>query len=378
MPAPSSGLHSLHDLTLPELEARLEADGLNPVHARALWRVLFRDLDPDPVARTDLLPPVRRWLDAHWGHDITSDEPAVVARTESADGYTRKFLLRLDDGQEIETVVMGFPGRHTVCLSTQAGCALGCVFCATGQMGFARDLRAGEIVAQVVAARRWLRAAGQGGPRNIVLMGMGESLLNYDAVISALRIISDTMGLHVGPARISISTVGIVPGILRLAEERQPYPLAVSLHAVTDSERSALVPVNRRWPLGELIDACRTYGRLTGRRLFFSWTLIEGANDSPRHAELLAGLLAGLDAHVNLIPLNTTAGYGGRTPGRAAAHAFQAVLRRAGIPATLRQARGLDVAAGCGQLRAARVPGVAQIPSTGASQEKAGRLRNTQ
>lgn len=368
----------MHNLTLPELEAWLEADGLSPVHARSLWRVMFRDLEPDPVARTDFLPPVRRWLDAHWGRDITGDEPAVVARTESADGSTRKLLLRLDDGQQIETVVMGFPGRHTVCLSTQAGCAMGCVFCATGQMGFGRNLRAGEIVAQVVAARRWLREAGEDGPRNIVLMGMGEPLLNYDAVIRALRIISDSKGLHVGPARISVSTVGIVPGILRLADERQPYPLAVSLHAVTDRERGALVPVNRRWPLGELLDACRTYGRLTGRRLFFSWTLIEGANDSPRHAELLAGLLHGLDAHVNLIPLNTTVGYAGRTPGRAAAHAFQAVLRRAGIPATLRQARGLDVAAGCGQLRAAHAPSAPQPASNGASQAKAGRLRSTQ
>ena len=343
---------SLHDLSLAELEARLAADGVRPVHARALWRALFRDLAADLRGRDDFLPPLRRWIDENWGTIISADDPAIVARTKSGDGYTQKLLCRFGDGEEVETVIMGFPGRHTVCLSTQAGCAMGCVFCATGQMGFRRHLRAGEIVAQLVAATRLLREAGHGGPRNIVLMGMGEPLHNYEAVIKALGIISDTKGLHIGPARISLSTVGVVPGIVRLAEENQPYPLAVSLHAVTEADRTALVPVNRRWPLADLKEACRTYGRLTGRRIFFGWTLIEGRNDSVEEAERLAAWLDGLDAHVNLIPLNTTDGFAGRATGRAAAQAFQAVLQRAGFPSTLRQARGLDVAAGCGQLRA--------------------------
>jgi 23S rRNA (adenine2503-C2)-methyltransferase len=265
---------------------------------------------------------------------------------------TRKFLFRLADGQSIETVVMGFKGRHTACVSTQAGCAMGCVFCATGQMGFVRHLLAGEIVAQVRAAERAVRDAGGEGPRNLVLMGMGEPLHNYDAVMTALEIICDRGGLNIGPGRITISTVGVVPGILRLAAEGRPYHLAVSLHGATEAERSALVPASRRWPLAELMAACRTYFKETGRRIFFEWTLIAGTNDSPAQAERLAALLTGLDAHVNLIPLNPTEGYAGTATRSDAAKAFQKVLAAAGIPSTVRQRRGIDVAAGCGQLRA--------------------------
>jgi 23S rRNA (adenine2503-C2)-methyltransferase len=183
-------------------------------------------------------------------------------------------------------------------------------------------------------------------------MGMGEPLHNYDAVMTALEIIADRGGLNLGPSRITISTVGVVPGILRLAAEDRPYGLAVSLHGATEAARAALVPVSRRWPLAELIAACRSYALTTGRRIFFEWTLIAGANDSPAQARQLAELVAGIDAHVNLIPLNPTAGFVGAASDAAAA--FQAVLRAAGIPSTVRQRRGIDVAAGCGQLRAAR------------------------
>jgi 23S rRNA (adenine2503-C2)-methyltransferase len=270
----------------------------------------------------------------------------------SSDGLTRKFLLQLADGQIIETVLMTYHGRFTACVSTQAGCAMGCVFCATGQMGFARHLRAGEIVAQVLHAQRVLRAQGKAGLRNLVLMGMGEPLHNYDAVMTALEIITDRRGLNLGPARITISTVGVVPGILRLAEEARPYHLAVSLHGASEAERGALVPVSRRWPLEELIAACRTYAKKTRRRIFFEWTLIAGTNDSPATAARLAALLAGIDAHLNLIPLNPTDGYAGTASPLGAAGEFQRVLRAAGIPSTVRQRRGIDVAAGCGQLRA--------------------------
>ena len=230
---------------------------------------------------------------------------------------------------------------------------MGCVFCATGQMGFVRHLRPGEIVAQVLHARRFLRAAGEEGPRNLVLMGMGEPLHNYDAVMAALEIVSDRRGLNIGPGRISISTVGVVPGILRLAEEKRPYRLAVSLHGATEAERSALVPASRRWPLADLIAACRTYGAKTGRRIFFEWTLIEGQNDSPETAARLAELLQGIDAHVNLIPLNPTVRYDGAAASEQSGRSFQRILREAEIPSTIRQRRGIDVAAGCGQLRAA-------------------------
>ncbi|MFN0125592.1 MAG: 23S rRNA (adenine(2503)-C(2))-methyltransferase RlmN [Verrucomicrobiales bacterium] len=337
----------LQELRFGETEAGLEAAGLRRFHARALWRGLHRELVGSWDEVDGLPSGVRRWLAAR-----SLSFPAVVAEAASADGWTRKFLLRLDDGREVETVLMGFPGRHTVCVSTQAGCAMGCVFCATGQGGFFRHLRPGEIVAQVRQARQVLRAGGQEGPRNLVLMGMGEPLHNYDSVMTALDIITDTRAFNVGPARVSLSTVGVVPGILRLANERRPYKLAVSLHGADDAERSALVPVNRRWPLAELMAACQYYGERTGRRIFFEWTLVAGKNDSIETARRLAALLRGLDAHVNLIPLNPTTGYAGGTTHPDAVVAFKQTIHEAGLPCTVRQRRGIDVAAGCGQLQA--------------------------
>jgi 23S rRNA (adenine2503-C2)-methyltransferase len=349
-----SAQRSLHDLTFSELENEIVAARLRPIHARTLWRALHRNAENDLAACRDFLPPLRRWVDGHLNPSgkFFCDEPAVVADTASGDGLTRKFLLRLTDGQTIETVVMGYPARFTVCVSTQAGCAMGCVFCATGQMGFVRHLRPGEIVAQVLHAQRALRARGHAGLRNLVLMGMGEPLHNHDSVMTALEIISDTRGINIGPARISISTVGVVPGILRLAEEKRAYNLAVSLHGASEAERSALVPASKRWPLAELISACRIYFEKTRRKIFFEWTLIAGANDSPAQAEKLAALLAGIDSHVNLIPLNPTLGFAGAETSTEAAKEFQRTLRAAGIPSTIRQRRGIDVAAGCGQLRA--------------------------
>lgn len=354
---------SLHDLPFTALQATLRADGVNPLHARQLWRALYRGAATclDGAATPEFVPPLRRWSDDGLAADIpgnasrfTLDVPELAADLRSTDGLTRKFLLRLADGQTVETVLMAYTGRYTACLSTQAGCAMGCVFCATGQSGFTRHLRPGEIVAQVLHSQRALRAAGLPGLRNLVLMGMGEPLHNYDNVMTALDIVTDDRGLNLGPSRISISTVGVVPGILRLAEERRPFNLAVSLHGANEQERAALVPVSRRWPLADLIAACRVYGEKTGRRIFFEWTLIAGVNDSPETAGRLAGLLLGLDAHVNLIPLNTTAGFAGEATRGEAADRFQGVLQEAGIPCTVRQRRGIDVAAGCGQLRAER------------------------
>jgi 23S rRNA (adenine2503-C2)-methyltransferase len=345
---------SVYDLTYARLAEQMTP--LPAVHTRALWRALHREAEEDLGAQTGFLPPLRRWVEQHLGREgsLSPARPEVAAEMASSDGLTRKFLLRLTDGQTVETVVMGYPGRFTACVSTQAGCAMGCVFCATGQMGFVRHLRPGEIVAQVLHAQRHLRARGEAGLRNLVLMGMGEPLHNYEAVMTALEIISDTRGINLGPSRITISTVGVMPGILRLAREKQPYSLAVSLHAATQEERAALVPSARRWPLDELMDACREYGRLTGRRIFFEWTLIAGANDSPAQARQLADLLTGIDAHVNLIPLNPTGGFAGSAGNAAAVAAFQRALREAGVPTTVRQRRGIDVAAGCGQLRAER------------------------
>jgi 23S rRNA (adenine2503-C2)-methyltransferase len=345
---------SLYDLTFAGLEAAITADGLRPAHAHRLWQALYREGAADLGGQAGFPPPLRRWVAEHVGPGRRFGQRAlsVAAEVASDDRLTRKFLLELTDRRRIETVAMGYPGRFTACVSTQVGCAMGCVFCATGQAGFARHLRPGEIVAQVVHARRVLRAAGHAGVRNLVLLGMGEPLHNYDAVMTALEIITDTRGLNIGPGRISVSTVGVVPGILRMAEERRPYNLAVSLHGATEAERAELVPVSRRWPLAELMDACRFYARTTGKRIFFEWTLIEGKNDTPEVARMLAALLGGLDAHINLIPLNPTRGFAGDPAGAGAVDGFHAILREAGFPCTVRQRRGVDVDAGCGQLNA--------------------------
>jgi 23S rRNA (adenine2503-C2)-methyltransferase len=339
----------LHDLTFPALTQ--EMAGLSPVHARALWRALHRDADVALEDRDDFQGPLQRWL-AETAEHYFLDTPEVAADILSSDRLTQKILLRLEDGRTIETVLMSFRGRYSACVSTQVGCAMGCVFCATGQMGFGRHLRAGEIVGQVLLVQRILRAQGEVGLRNLVLMGMGEPLHNYDAVLTALEILTDRRGVNLAPSHITISTVGVVPGILRLADEKQPYNLAVSLHGATEEERSALVPASKRWPLADLIAACRTYCEKTGRRIFFEWTLIAGKNDSPEQAARLGELLTGLDAHVNLIPLNPTDGYVGGPSATPAAKEFQRVLQSAGFPSTVRQRRGIDVAAGCGQLRA--------------------------
>jgi 23S rRNA (adenine2503-C2)-methyltransferase len=343
---------ALDGLTFAALEARLRADGVRPVHAAALWNAIYRSAGPG-VSREGLPPPLDRWLEHRLGSGLELLEPRVTVRTASDDGRTEKFLLRLADGQDIETVIMGYPGRFTACISTQAGCAMGCVFCATGQMGFARHLLPHEIVMQVNHVRRVLCARGD-RLRNLVLMGMGEPLHNYDGVMQALDIISDSRGLAIAPSRITVNTVGVVPGILRLAQERPSYHLGVSLHGSTEEERAALVPVNQRWPLADLLAACRTYCDVTGRRIFFAWTLIGGVNDTPAHAARLATLLGGIDAHVNLIRLNSTAGYAGHESAESAAVTFRAVVQAAGIPCTIRQRRGIDVAAGCGQLTAER------------------------
>ena len=343
---------SLHDLSFSEMTEVLAADGVILHHVKSLWRALHREGELDLQSR-NFLPPLKRWVEKSVGEGkpFFLDAPEVVDEIRSSDGLTRKFLLRLRDGQTIETVLMGYDGRHTVCVSTQAGCAMGCVFCATGQMGFVRHLRPGEIIAQVLHARRVLKSIDpKKRLRNMVLMGMGEPLHNYDSVMQALDTISDVRGSSIGPSKIAISTVGVVPSILRLAEEERPYRLAVSLHGSTEEERSALVPASKRWSLAMLIDACRKYGSITGKRIFFEWTLIAGKNDSPETAHRLAKLLEGIDAHINLIPLNPTGGFAGVESN--SGHQFQKILQAAGFPCTFRQRRGIDVAAGCGMLKA--------------------------
>jgi len=338
----------LYGLTRPELRSLVTSWGLSPVHADTLWSLLYQGLACSDEQLGELPSRVRARLA---GETRIGCLP-VAAGTDSSDGFTRKYLLGLADGERIETVLMRFTGRVTACVSSQVGCAMGCVFCSTGQMGYRRNLAPAEIVAQVVHVARSLGPSrGTRQLRNVVFMGMGEPLHNYDAVMRAVEILRDPNGLCLGAGRITVSTVGVVPGIRRMADEASPVHLAVSLHAATQDERAALVPVARRWPLDELIDACHHYCSRLGRRIFFEWTLIDGKNDSEDHAHAVGGLILGLPAQVNLIPLNPTPGYGGAPSRSDAARRFQRILAEDyGLPSTVRQRRGIDIAAGCGQL----------------------------
>ena len=277
----------------------------------------------------------------------TALEPAT--ESVSDDRQTVKWLWRLRDGHHIETVLMHYDERTTVCISSQAGCAMGCGFCATGQGGFDRHLTVGEIVEQVIRARR---VAAPRRVSNVVFMGMGEPLANYDHTWTAVERLHGDLGISA--RHLTISTVGIVPGIDRLADASLPVNLAVSLHAADDDLRDELVPINRRYPIADLTEACERYLAATNRRLSFEWALIDGVNDRAVDAERLAALCRRLRAHVNLIPLNPTPGYPTRGTPPPRVRAFRDDLRSRGANATVRRNRGTDIDAACGQLRASR------------------------
>ncbi len=295
---------------------------------------------------TNLPGQVRERLQALW--------PFEVEIEQSADGgRTRKWLFRAPDGAAIEAVLMGYPRRATLCISSQAGCALGCTFCATGQFGFERHLEAGEIVAQVAYAQAFLRQIGMPGTpdhlTNIVFMGMGEPLANYDRVREAIRRIIEVMGISA--RALTVSTVGIVPGINRLADEPWPVYLAISLHAADDELRSRLVPINRRYPLEALEAAAAGYVEKKRRRLSIEWTMIDGVNDTLDQARKLAPIAKRLRAHVNLIALNPTPLTADQASPRSQIDAFASALRNSGVNVTIRDTRGREIDAACGQLR---------------------------
>lgn len=320
------------------------------------WRARqLRDAtwQPEPAVFDDVrqLPPaLRQGLAA----ELHFHTVAVAAATEADAGHTVKLLCRLEDGQTVETVAMETPAsgdsrrRATVCVSTQVGCAVGCPFCATGQMGLRRSCTAAEIVDQVRAASRELRRRGLGPVTHVVYMGMGEPLANHEATVESLRVLSERGGIS--PRRITVSTSGLVPQIDRLAGEGLPVTLAISLHAATDELRDRLVPVNRVYNLAALTAAAERYVAATGRRLTFEWCLIGGVNDSPEQAHGLRALARRLHAHVNVIPMNHVEGSPWGPPDAATAQRFIESLR--GVRATVRDTRGGDADAACGQLRA--------------------------
>ncbi len=335
----------IYDVDLPEIVAILGSWGEPSYRATQVWHGLYQNLYSSPSQFSNLPKPLRQKMTAEW--IIGGIEP--VRYLDSKDGQTRKTLFKLHDGYLIEAVLMRYDKRRTLCVSTQAGCAMGCVFCATGQMGFKRHLASGEIVAQVLYYARMLQAEGQ-SVSNIVVMGMGEPFHNYDNTMGAIDRLNDSEGYNFGARRFTISTVGLVPMIKRFANEKRQVNLAISLHAADDALRLSMLPVNKRYHVEELLAASREYVEKTGRRITFEWALINGVNDTPEQAHKLASQLKGLLCHVNAIPLNPTEGYHGKATSRERALKFKEILEQAGIPCTVRVRRGIDIQAGCGQL----------------------------
>lgn len=338
-------MQNLYDLTYADLTAQFAAWGYSRYHVDVVWHALYRQR----VQAWSEMADVRNDLLERLRAAYLLPQPVVQIEQQSSDGYTRKFLLA-PHGSPIETVIMQFKGRYTACVSSQVGCAMGCVFCATGQMGFGRNLSAGEIVTQVIHVQRQLEAQGE-SLRNIVLMGMGEPLHNYDNVLRAIDIITDHKGLAIATKHITLSTVGLPDRIRQLADEGHSFRLAVSLHGATDAARKALVPPAKVWTLAKVMDACRYYVEQRQRRIFFEWALIAGENDSEEDAHAVGRLLHDIDCTLNVIPLNPTDGYAGAPSDQTAVHRFRDILHNEyGIRCTIRQRRGIDIAAGCGQL----------------------------
>jgi 23S rRNA (adenine2503-C2)-methyltransferase len=343
---------TLYDATRADLGALLQ--GQPRYRVDQVWAGLYDQL-AEPGEITALPKALRHELEA-----VLPPALDVLSEQTADGGETVKWLWALPDGVTIETVLMHYAERSTVCISSQAGCAMGCGFCATGQAGFDRQLSVGEIVEQVVRASRRARADGR-RLSNVVFMGMGEPLANYDATWGAVERLHADLGLSA--RHLTVSTVGIVPGIRRLATEALPVNLAVSLHAADDELRDELVPINRRYPLSTLMDACSGYLLAKGRRLSFEWALIDGVNDRDRDASLLVERSRSLPlpAHVNLIPLNPTPGYPVRGTPASRVREFRDLLREGGVNATIRRTRGTDIDAACGQLRATHSPEAAPV-----------------
>jgi 23S rRNA (adenine2503-C2)-methyltransferase len=326
-----------------ELEEALAVREQPRFHARQIFQWIHKRGVTDPAAMTDLGRELRRQLSEEF--DLLT--PEVVRRERSSDGTT-KFLLRLADGKQIESVYIPDTPAQTFCISTQIGCAMRCAFCLTGKMGIDRNLTAGEIAGQV---RVLARELGMLESRfNIVLMGMGEPLHNYEATMTALRILADEHGLAVSPRRVTLSTVGVLPALEKLATEPVMPNLAISLHSTTEEQRDLLVPINRKYGLKELLDACRRFPVKRRERITFEYVMLDGVNDTPEDARRLVRLLHGIRGKVNLLPLNEAAGIPFTRPSDERVNRFAKILADHGVTVSVRKSRGRDIRAACGQL----------------------------
>ncbi|MDD3982521.1 MAG: 23S rRNA (adenine(2503)-C(2))-methyltransferase RlmN [Candidatus Omnitrophota bacterium] len=332
----------IKELSLEELKERFNAAGIRPFHAEQVFAWIYRKMAGTFRDMSDLPASLREYLSS----DFSIYNSVVAHRLVSRDG-TVKLLSELADGNMIESVLIPTERRMTGCISVQAGCGLRCAFCASGALGLERNLNCGEILEQVC---RLQKEAG-GRLTHLVFMGTGEPFNNYDNLIKAVRIINSKESFHIGARRITISTSGILPGIARLAGEGLQVELSVSLHAADNEIRSRLMPVNEIYPLSRLLAACRVYSRKTGRQVTFEYILIKGINSSLPNAVKLCKMLKGMGCKVNLIPLNPLPSMEWRPPSAAETAVFSSFLRRQGIQATVRQPRGRDIEAACGQLR---------------------------
>ncbi len=337
------GRRDLAELDRVSLEAELEERGQERFRARQIFGWIYRR----GVTNIDAMTDLPRGLRASLASDFILTTPEIVARERSSDG-TEKFLLRLTDGRQIESVFIPDTPAMTFCISTQVGCAMACAFCLTGKMGLVRNLTAGEIAGQVRVLADALNMRDRAF--NIVLMGMGEPLHNYDETMKALRILADEHGLAVPPRRVTLSTVGLLPALERLAHEPLMPNLAISLHAPTDALRGDLVPINRKYGIAEIVEACKRFPLRRRSRITFEYVLLAGVNDSPEDARRLAKLIAGIKAKINLIPLNAAAGIPFERPSEDAVDRFARILAERGITVSVRKSRGRDIRAACGQL----------------------------
>ncbi len=349
---------NLYDLTLPELGDLMKCWGQPAFRTKQIWTQMYRNLAPSFDAMSDLPAALRERLKA----EVQLGVLKLTREQVADDGDTRKVLWQLPDGNVLESVLMRYPDRATVCISTQSGCAMGCVFCATGRMGLLRNLTPGQIVEQVLYFARGLKqdtfdsVTHHERVTNIVFMGMGEPFANYDRWYASVERLHDPQGFNLGARNLTVSTVGLVPGIRRLASEKLPINLAISLHAPNDELRSALMPVNKKYPITELMAATQEYIEQTHRRVSFEYVLLQGQNDTVEHAEQLADLIQGMLCHVNLIPWNPVPGAPLERSHRKRVQEFQQVLQNRGIACTVRMERGVAIAAACGQLAAVPQP----------------------